>query len=237
MSIRFPRRLPRGIKKNDPRIYYFAETDEEAEAKVRTCKREPGKLNLLLRGAAYHNDLLTARAALEAGADPNSQNLLGESPMESLCAKGGTEMLRLFLKHGASLGPDQFGVPPLFHAVNESRKELVSAMVKAGADVNGHENLVLDTPLHIAAKYGNADMVKLLLGLGADPREVNAGGEGAVAAARSMQAMFGGISPEVFGLLDSAMKRWKHKPPPKKPRRRPKSELRRLAEETIHKDP
>ena len=74
-------RIPRGLKKDDPRIYYLAETEAEAATKIRECKGDRGKLNLLLRRAAYHNDLLTAKAALENGADPNSQNLFGEGPM------------------------------------------------------------------------------------------------------------------------------------------------------------
>jgi len=233
------RRLPRGVKKNDPRIYHPARDEREAAAKVAACQGDKDKLNHLLSRAAYENDLHTARKALECGADPNSQNLLREGPMKWLCSegsKGGVEMLRLFLEHGASLGPDKFGVPPLIHAVKESREDLIPEMVKAGADVNAHENRCLKTALHEAV-YRGSSLVKLLLELGADPREVDAGGDDALAAARSLQALFGDVEPAVFPLLEDALKKWKGRPLPKKPRRRPKSELEKMADRYVDNDP
>ncbi len=174
----FVQRTPRRTKKNDPRIYRNATNEVEAATKVMECKGDRGKLNLLLRRAAYHKDLKTAKAALEAGADPNSQNLLREGPMISLCSKGTPQMLHLFLKHGASLGPDKFRVQPLYHCVRNERLELISEMVKAGADVNAHENSFLETPLHCAVFCTSAaKLVKLLLDLGADPRAIDAAGD------------------------------------------------------------
>jgi ankyrin repeat protein len=232
--MRRAQRLPRGVSKNDPRIYYYAETDAEAASKIAECKDDQGKLNLLLRRAAYHNDLLTAKAALEGGADPNSQNLLREGPMVSLCTKGSVEMLHLFLKHGASLGPDKFGVPPLYHCVNKERLELIAEMVKAGANVNALENHLLQTPLHRAVFCTSAaKFVKLLLDLGADPRRIDAAGHTPLEAAELARKHFGRRQPQVFKLLKEALKKWKNKPPPKKPRRRQKSASEKMADKYI----
>jgi hypothetical protein len=238
MSIRLPKRLPRGVKKDDPRIYYLAETEEEADANVRKCKGDRGKLNHLLKRAAYHDDLLTARAALRAGANPNSQNLLGEGPMQSLCCKGSVEMLRLFLDHGASLGPDQFGTPPMIHAIEQFREDLVAEMIKRGADVNARENTVLASPLHRAVTRSRCvGIVRLLLEAGADPRAPNAGGEGALEVAQAHKKLFGDIPPVTFRLLRTALKHWADKPSPRKPRRRAKSDLLKLADRTVDNDP
>jgi hypothetical protein len=232
------RRLPRGVKKDDPRIYHPARDEQDAAAKVEACERSKEKLNHLLRRAAYHNDMLTAQRALQSGADPNGQNLLRESPIVSVCDKGSVEMLRLLLNHGASLGPDKFGVPPLIHAVAKAREDLISEIVKAGADVNGRENRCLTTALHRAVDGPAAPrLVRLLLELGADPREVDGGGGDALSRARSMQEHLGGIKPAVFKLLEAALKQWKGKPLPKKPRRRRKTETQKMADKCVDTEP
>jgi ankyrin repeat protein len=231
-------RIPRGVKKNDPRIYRHASNDAEAATKVAECKGNQGRLNLLLSRAAYHNDLLTAKAALQSGADPNSQNLLGEGPMISVCFKGTPEMLHLFLTHGASLGPDKFGVPPLYNSVRQERLELIPEIVKAGGDVNAHENHSLETPLHRAVFCTSpAKFVKTLLDLGADPREVDAAGDTPLNAAEFAQKQFGRREHQVIKLLKDALKEWKDKPQPKKPRRRPKTATEKMADKYIETEP
>lgn len=218
--------------------YQVAKNEKEALAKVNECAGEIGKLNLLLRRTAYHNDLLTAKCALENGADPNSQNLFGESAWSTACEKGSVEMVRLFLKHGASLGQDKFGTPPLFYAINNSREDIVRELIKAGADVNGRENSVLKTPLHRAATgHRTFKIVLALLEAGADPRAVNCGGEDVLTSARSFDRTIKRVDkkhtdtdPKIIKALQQALKKWKGKPLPKKPRRKPKSELQKLAQ-------
>ena len=43
-------------------------------------------------------------------------------------------------------------------------------LIDRGADVNRHDGLEKETPLHYAAKYGNVELAKLLLEAKADPR-------------------------------------------------------------------
>lgn len=220
--------------------YRCAKNEKEALAKVTECAGELGKLNLLLRKTAYHNDLLTAKCALENGADPNSQNLFGESAWRTACEKGGVEAVRLFLKHGASLGPDKFGTPPLFYAINNSREDVVRELIKAGADVNERENSVLKTPLHRAATgHKTFKILIALLEAGADPRAVNCGGENPLTyaksgdiALRSVVRKHTGLDPKIVKALEQALRKWKGKPLPKKPRRKPKSQLEKMAQES-----
>jgi len=217
--------------------YQRAKNEKEALAKVKECAGEIDKLNLLLRRTAYHNDLITAKCVLENGADPNSQNRLRESAWSTACEEGSVEMVRLFLKHGASLGQDKFGTPPLFYAIQNSREDIVRELIKAGADVNGRENSVLKTPLHRAATgHETFRIVLALLEAGADPRAVNCKGEDVLLSAksfdtiiRSVDKKYTGLDPKIVRALEEALKKWKGKPLPKKPRRKPKSELEKMA--------
>ena len=47
--------------------------------------------------------------------------------------------------------------------------KLVKLLIDHGADVNRHDGLEKETPLHYAAKYGNVELAKLLLKAKADP--------------------------------------------------------------------
>ena len=147
-------------------------------------------------------------------------------------------MLHLFLKHGASLGPDKFGVPPLFHCVDQERLELIPEMVRAGAKVNAYENDLLQTPLHRAVfcTFG-ARFVRLLLDLGADPRTVDAAGHTPLDAARLLRTHFGRRQRKVVELLKDALKKWKNKPAPKKPHYRRKSATAKMADKYIETEP
>jgi ankyrin repeat protein len=222
-------KIQRSAQKHDPRIYRAAQSEKEACEKVQQFK---DKLNWVLKRAAYHNDMLTAKAALDSGADPNSQNILGESPMISLCEKGSPQMLRLFLEYGATLGPDKFGMLPLCRATDNRRLDLIPAMIEAGADINAHENPTMETALHRAVTFRSAAVVEQLLKLGADPREAKAGDLTALDWAREMEA-----DREIVRLLEAAMKKWKDKAAPKKPRRRPKRKLEKMADKYIDNDP
>ena len=48
--------------------------------------------------------------------------------------------------------------------------KLVKLLIDRGADVNQHDGLEKETPLHYAAKYGNVELAKLLLKAKADPK-------------------------------------------------------------------
>lgn len=216
------------------RKYRRAKNSKEALVKIQECAGEKGKLDLLLRRAAYHDDLLTAKLALENGADPNSQNRLSESAWSNACEKGSIEMVRLFLKHGASLEADRFGIPPLIHAIRSCREDVAEELIKVGADLNERENTALQTPLHEAAIRPQClNTLNALLDAGADPRMLDCAGEDALTHAKSFAKQFGDVDPRAFKILKSALKQWEGKPLPKKPRRKPKSEERKLAEKVF----
>src|ERR1043165_8812923 len=62
--------------------------------------------------------------------------------------------------------------PALMHAVHKNQLAIAAALLDAGADPNrGYPHDY--TPLMMAAAYGQADMVRLLVSRGADTRVVN----------------------------------------------------------------
>jgi ankyrin repeat protein len=61
------------------------------------------------------------------------------------------------------------GVTPIHYAVSENRSDVVTFLVKEGANLNVLDHIGRKTPLHDAAEIGNAEMVHVLCHLGADP--------------------------------------------------------------------
>jgi ankyrin repeat protein len=71
------------------------------------------------------------------------------------------------------------GWPVLMHAIHKNQLGSVAALLDAGADPNRANPRGL-TPLMMAASYGRADMVKLLMQRGADPRTTDRDNETAL---------------------------------------------------------
>jgi hypothetical protein len=81
--------------------------------------------------AAFARDVESARALLDAGADPNAEPWLGDALYHSVEAES-PECLRLLLEHGA----EPRGSNALAHALDEPRDEHVRLLLEHGADPN-----------------------------------------------------------------------------------------------------
>jgi ankyrin repeat protein len=65
---------------------------------------------------------------------------------------------------------DSLGKTPLHYAVAKEHFDVVEALIRAGANVNAHDERVIgDTPLGDCAKSGSFEMIRRLLDAGADP--------------------------------------------------------------------
>ena len=64
---------------------------------------------------------------------------------------------------------------PLMEAAKGGHKEVIRALLKAGAEVNKTVKQGI-SPLHKAAEFGHIDAVKLLLESGADPDKASSSG-------------------------------------------------------------
>ena len=117
--------------------------------------------------ALGHED--EVRALLAAGTDPDGTGALESPPLNAAAGAGHIEIVRMLLEAGAD--PEQgTRYTALGVAAAWGQREIVEALVEAGADLNGRgEYDLAEPPLNCAIQAENAEMVDLLLALGADP--------------------------------------------------------------------
>lgn len=108
-----------------------------------------------------------AELFLASGADPDrigrdaEQNLL--PPLMAAVARDDIRMIKLLLKHGASIDKrTATGWTALHYAAMRTNSLVVKVLVENGADVNAQERCDR-TPLMLAAWFNHADNVRMLL--------------------------------------------------------------------------
>lgn len=152
-----------------------------------------GETPLHAASAGGHHAIL--EMLLEANASPGATDGSGRTAMHLVARAGAAEAQQLLVDRGVAIDdPDREGNTPLHEAARAGSEPLVRLLAAAGGDVNatnGHER----TPLHMAmigadhsaevlahrkqdrSREATAELVKLLLHLGADPNAVDARGE------------------------------------------------------------
>ncbi len=137
-----------------------------AQASV-TPMREPALHEAILRP-----DASVAQALIEAGADPNSRDAHGRTPLHVAAiayGPGKQKVVRLLLAKGSDPNArDEFGASPLDEAAWKGMAERVALLLDGGAKIDAQETKTGATPLNEAAFKGHVDVVKLLLARGAD---------------------------------------------------------------------
>ncbi|MBK7930719.1 MAG: ankyrin repeat domain-containing protein [Bryobacterales bacterium] len=139
-----------------------------------------------LHVAAGSTDALAiARMLLAKGADVNAADGLGQTPL--ICAEmSQTELIGLLVRSGADVNATSAsGTTALMNAAGSNNVAAARLLLSKGAKVNaantmggrvprGEIALKKLTPLMLAAPYGSAALVKVLLDAGADvtPRDV-----------------------------------------------------------------
>lgn len=143
--------------------------------------------------AARIGDIETARVLLDAGADVNDTAASGVSALTQ-AAHSGHEGLALFLlESGADPNAIDAGYTALHAAVLRSQVDLVKALLEKGAifdtkvvhgspgrrfsaDYSIRAQLIGRDAFWMAAKYGEVEIVEILLAAGADPFATDEGG-------------------------------------------------------------
>lgn len=127
----------------------------------------PDTLSSELSGAVSRDDLETSSALIAAGAYVKT-TMRGKSPLLNVRSAA---MVRLLVAAGAPVdSADNQGATALARAAAFQSAEVVEALLKAGASVDGVGPRV---PLIWAAGNGNVTTVQLLLKAGANPRARN----------------------------------------------------------------
>jgi len=134
-----------------------------------------------LINAVLAGDMAKTTALLKAGADCNTSNDEGATLLMLAAGAGHIEMVEMLLEAGAKVdATDARGWTPLMKALfnyelNRGFPDVVSALIDAGADIE-HQVSYGTRPLMIAAGYGEAGVVEVLLAAGVDTGAMNEGG-------------------------------------------------------------
>lgn len=144
---------------------------------------EPGHSNggrTLLHEAAEGCNPDIVLLLLQFGADPNTKDNLGQTPLYGLIGQGfsrnGMKCLTMLLEWGSDITTkDHQLATPLVKAIRCSVPEYVSRLLKAGAPLNQIATTNDWTPLHCACANsdsfpGAIECVTILLSAGANPR-------------------------------------------------------------------
>ena len=128
-------------------------------------------------------------ALLKAGADPNTKNPEGETPLMAAARSGKMDAAKRLLDAGADVNAKEGwgGQSALMWAAAQSQAEMIKFLASRGADVNAHgvihqwERKVITeprpkdmnkggfTPLLYAAREGCVECARNLIAAGADP--------------------------------------------------------------------
>ena len=118
---------------------------------------------------AVENQLEAVRTLVEYGAEVNTVNKCGGTPLSEAASLGYVDLVRYLLAVGAQIHVEGQGEPTLNCGTNSGNTEIVRMLLNTGADVN-IRNDIGETPLHLAAGKDNLELVQLLVNCGADIR-------------------------------------------------------------------
>lgn len=118
---------------------------------------------------------------LQNGADGNARDATGATPLMMAAGSGNLPVVKVLLAAGVDVNAvDERGWGALMKAVynadlDRGFPDVVQALIEAGANIEAPIAYGV-RPLMLAAGYGEAAVVKVLLDAGADFRAVNDGG-------------------------------------------------------------
>lgn len=125
-----------------------------------------------LHWAAYNDDIALVKLLLKAGAKPESFTRLQKlTPLHMAAESGDAELINTFLDAGAKPDePNETGTTPLMIASASGNTAAVTTLLVHGANVNAREKTYGQTALFFAAARNRADVIRMLLAKGADPK-------------------------------------------------------------------
>jgi len=120
------------------------------------------------------------RLLLKSGANPNTAIATGETPLMTCAKTGNADAVKLLVEYGAAVNarePSQ-NQTALMWAAAERHPNVVTALIGAHADLKAQTKAGF-TPIHFAARIGDLESLKLLLGAGVDVNLQTGAGEDA----------------------------------------------------------
>lgn len=130
-----------------------------------------------LSNAATAGDVVRVRYLLEHGADVDTRDDEGYTPLLTAVKTRYNDLTRFLIQHGADVNlADRDGWTPLMYAAWRDSPEIVGMLLEKGAQLETANQQGL-TPLCIAAQHGRSGAIAALLAAGANANlSVGAGG-------------------------------------------------------------
>nr|XP_045584457.1 ankyrin repeat domain-containing protein 17-like [Procambarus clarkii] len=127
-----------------------------------------GDCSPLIEGV-YAGHIEIVKLLIAHNTDVNAQSSLGSTALMYACARGHIDVVKVLLHHGANVEDhDMDGHTPLMLAALEGHVEIAKILLEKGAGINTHSSEFKESALILACNKGNSEMVKFLLGAGAD---------------------------------------------------------------------
>ncbi|EEF36691.1 protein VAPYRIN [Ricinus communis] len=126
-----------------------------------------------LEAAAAAGEALIVELLLANRASPERSESSTWGPLHLAASNGHLEVLRLLLLKGADVDAvAKGGFTALHMAVEERRRDCARLLLASGAKADIRDASEGDTPLHIAARLGDENMVRLLLQKGGANKDI-----------------------------------------------------------------
>ena len=124
--------------------------------------------DISIHGAAEVGNIEAVKQHLVAGADVNTKDKWGWTPLSRAARSGHKEAVELLIDNGADVNAMRSGGgTPLSYAASWGHEEIVELLIAKGAKVDAKDDCGL-TPLHLVASTSHNEIVELLIAKGAD---------------------------------------------------------------------